>query len=144
MPKQPPDEAFFRKPPRQARSRELVARLLGAARTLLEREGLQRLTTNHIAREAGVDVASLYQYFGSKEAVLYTLAEQWVEQVQAVYARQLAALGEGPTLVASLRTRGIRCGDIHKESWGLRTSIPLPSGAQLGLYQPTHPTALGL
>lgn len=108
MPAQPPpdEEAFFRKPPRQARSRELVARLLGAARTLLERDGLQRLTTNHIAREAGVDVASLYQYFASKEAILYTLAEQWIEQVQAVYARHLAALTStqgAQTLVGSLR-----------------------------------------
>lgn len=99
----PPDEAFFRKLPRQARSRELVARILGATRDLLERDGLQKLTTNHIAREAGVDVASLYQYFGSKEAVLYTLAEQWVQQIQAIYARRLATLEQDTALVASLR-----------------------------------------
>ena len=47
-------------------------------------------------------------------------------------------------LVASLTSRGVRCAKIEQESWGLRTTIPLPSGAQLGLYQPTHPTAIGL
>jgi nicotinate dehydrogenase subunit A len=26
--------------------------------------------------------------------------------------------------------------------WGLNTSIKLPSGGEIGLYQPTHPTAL--
>lgn len=96
-------EAFYRHPPRQARSRERVDRILQATRTLLERDGLPRLTTNHIAREAGVDIASLYQYFSGKEAVLYTLAETWVQQVQAVYARHQARILEGQPLVVSLR-----------------------------------------
>lgn len=96
-------EAFYRHPPRQARSRERVDRILQATRTLLERDGLPRLTTNHIAREAGVDIASLYQYFSGKEAVLYTLAETWVQQVQAVYARHQARILDGQPLVVSLR-----------------------------------------
>lgn len=116
-PSPPPDEPFFRKPPRQARSRELVARLLGATRTLLERDGLRNLTTNHIAREAGADVASLYQYFGSKEAVLYTLAEQWVEQVQAVYARRLLALADAPAMVTSLRTTFAELNGLPDSDW---------------------------
>ncbi|MFT3956722.1 MAG: TetR/AcrR family transcriptional regulator [Piscinibacter sp.] len=124
MPKPAPDEAFFRKPPRQARSRELVARLLGAARSLLERDGLQRLTTNHIAREAGVDVASLYQYFGSKEAVLYTLAEQWVEQVQAVYARHLGLLDGGHSLVVSLRAIFAELDGLPDSDWNWKHLAP--------------------
>ena len=27
---------------------------------------------------------------------------------------------------------------------GIKTTIKLPSGGEIGLYQPTHPTALGL
>jgi hypothetical protein len=46
--------------------------------------------------------------------------------------------------VATLRSRGVRCSEIERENWGIRTTIPLPSGAELGLYQPTHPTALEL
>ncbi|MGA0612424.1 TetR/AcrR family transcriptional regulator [Caldimonas sp. KR1-144] len=98
------DSSFFRREPRQARSREMVTRILAAARVLLERDGLQRLTTNHIAREAGVDIASLYQYFASKEAILYTLAEQWVQQVQGVYARHRAAFASGDDKTPMLRS----------------------------------------
>ena len=48
------------------------------------------------------------------------------------------------TTVSTLRSRGVRCSEINRENWGIRTTIPLPSGAELGLYQPTHPTALEL
>ena len=47
-------------------------------------------------------------------------------------------------LASSLKSRGIACTAIETERWGMRTTIPLPSGAQIGLYQPTHPTALAL
>ena len=44
--------------------------------------------------------------------------------------------------IAALAEKGVSCPAIETERWGLRTSIPLPSGSALGLYQPTHPTAL--
>ena len=43
-----------------------------------------------------------------------------------------------------LAKKGVQCGDVGKERWGMRTTIRLPSGGTLGLYQPTHPIALGL
>jgi catechol 2,3-dioxygenase-like lactoylglutathione lyase family enzyme len=43
-----------------------------------------------------------------------------------------------------LAAKGVQCGDVDRERWGLRTTIRLPSGGSLGLYQPTHPTALDL
>jgi hypothetical protein len=33
---------------------------------------------------------------------------------------------------------------VSDEGFGLMTAIELPSGAQLGLYEPRHPTAIGL
>ncbi|MEO8125336.1 MAG: hypothetical protein ABI633_14910, partial [Burkholderiales bacterium] len=52
-----------------------------------------------------VDIASLYQYFSGKEAILYTLAEDWIAQVQAVYAHhQARILDTRPSFVESLRT----------------------------------------
>ena len=97
------DESFYRKLPRQARSRARVERILQAARTLLERDGVQRLTTNRIASEAQVDIASLYQYFSGKEAILYTLAERWIQQVHGVYARHQAHIIAGRPFVPALR-----------------------------------------
>jgi hypothetical protein len=46
--------------------------------------------------------------------------------------------------VKALEAKGISCSDVEKESWGLRTAVTLPSGGQIGLYQPTHAVAYGL
>jgi len=47
-------------------------------------------------------------------------------------------------LMKSLRARKIKCAKVGKASWGSFTSILLPSGGEIGLYQPTHPTAHGV
>ena len=47
-------------------------------------------------------------------------------------------------VVKKLKAKGVHCGEISEERWGKRTSIRMPSGGELGLYQPAHPTALGL
>jgi hypothetical protein len=46
--------------------------------------------------------------------------------------------------VASLKAKGVACTDVSTEAWGVKTTVRLPSGGELGLYQPTHPTALKL
>jgi hypothetical protein len=49
-----------------------------------------------------------------------------------------------PSLMKSLEAKHVSCTAVTKERWGIRTTIRLPSGGELGLYQPTHPTALSL
>ena len=44
--------------------------------------------------------------------------------------------------VKSLGAKKVTCGPLSRERWGIRTTIPLPSGGQIGLYQPLHPTAI--
>jgi catechol 2,3-dioxygenase-like lactoylglutathione lyase family enzyme len=44
--------------------------------------------------------------------------------------------------ISSLGTKGVQCGEVHEERWGSITSILLPGGGNIGLYQPKHPTAL--
>lgn len=69
-----------RKSPSQARSARLVADILEAAARVLAREGARRFTTVRVAEEAGVSVGSLYQYFPSKEALLFRLqTDEWEE-----------------------------------------------------------------
>ncbi len=46
--------------------------------------------------------------------------------------------------ISKLNAKNIRCSEIQTAPWGRSTTIPLPSGAAIGLYQPTHPTALDL
>ncbi len=41
-----------------------------------------------------------------------------------------------------LAGRGVHCSEVEEARWGSVTSIPLPGGGAVGLYQPRHPTAL--
>ena len=47
-------------------------------------------------------------------------------------------------MISDLRAKEIQCTAIQSAPWGTSTTIPLPSGAHIGLYQPSHPTALNL
>ena len=44
--------------------------------------------------------------------------------------------------IEALKAKNVACTKIEKERWGFLTTVPLPSGGKIGLYQPTHPTAL--
>ena len=46
--------------------------------------------------------------------------------------------------VKYLEAKKVKCGAVSKERWGIRTTIHLPSGGEIGLYEPSHKTALGL
>jgi hypothetical protein len=46
--------------------------------------------------------------------------------------------------IASLRKKNVECTQIQEAPWGSSTTIPLPSGRAIGLYQPRHQTALNL
>jgi catechol 2,3-dioxygenase-like lactoylglutathione lyase family enzyme len=48
------------------------------------------------------------------------------------------------TEIASLAKKGVKCSEVHEERWGSITKMRLPGGGEIGLYQPKHPTALGL
>jgi catechol 2,3-dioxygenase-like lactoylglutathione lyase family enzyme len=42
----------------------------------------------------------------------------------------------------ALRVRGVTCAEVEEERWGSITKITLPSGGQISLYQPKHPTTI--
>ena len=44
--------------------------------------------------------------------------------------------------VEQLEARGAKCAPLEQARWGQYTTIALPSGACVGLYQPSHPTAI--
>jgi hypothetical protein len=43
-----------------------------------------------------------------------------------------------------LAAKGVTCSPVSDQGWGLLTSIGLPGGGELGLYEPRHPTATDL
>jgi catechol 2,3-dioxygenase-like lactoylglutathione lyase family enzyme len=46
--------------------------------------------------------------------------------------------------MSALNEKGVTCSKIQETRWGSIARIRLPGGGQIGLYQPKHPTALGL
>ncbi|WP_290053730.1 TetR/AcrR family transcriptional regulator [Amycolatopsis solani] len=75
-------ESRVRRVPRQARSREKLARVLAAADRLLAEEGVEALTTTRVAAEAGVSVGALYQYLPDREAITEALAEGYLARLE--------------------------------------------------------------
>ncbi|HXY25745.1 MAG TPA: VOC family protein [Candidatus Acidoferrum sp.] len=41
----------------------------------------------------------------------------------------------------ALKAKGVKCTEVGEEQWGIRTTIKLPSGGEIGLYQPKHEMA---
>jgi AcrR family transcriptional regulator len=81
-----------RKQPRQARARETVEAILQAATYILQKAGYEAMTTNQIADRAGVNIASLYQYFPNKQAILAELARRHVNEARGRLATTLVGL----------------------------------------------------
>ena len=46
--------------------------------------------------------------------------------------------------IAALAEKGVTCTPLETENWGVRTTIRLPSGGEIGLYQPKHALAYKL
>jgi hypothetical protein len=42
----------------------------------------------------------------------------------------------------NLKGHGVTFTDVHTEMWGIRTTFFLPSGAEVGLYEPKHASPL--
>lgn len=85
-----------RKAPKQERARAKVAAILDATVRVLLDEGYDRASTNRIAREAGVSVGSLYQYFPNKEALVLAVARRHSEHMMAVLSHTAAELTDAP------------------------------------------------
>jgi catechol 2,3-dioxygenase-like lactoylglutathione lyase family enzyme len=49
-----------------------------------------------------------------------------------------------PRFLQSLEARNVHHSEVTEAPWGIKTTLRLPSGGEIGLYQPSHPTALGL
>ncbi len=91
-----------RKIPKQSRSQQTVQYILDAAAYILAERGLEGFTTNHIAERAGVNIASLYQYFPNKAAILDALQARHVgkpAQIDAATWKRLLELPLAELLV---------------------------------------------
>ncbi len=85
------ETAPVRRVPTQARSRARVERILDVASDLVVRAGVDELTTTGIARAAGIPVASIYQYFPDRDAILLAIVERDTAEMDDQIRLDLAA-----------------------------------------------------
>jgi AcrR family transcriptional regulator len=78
-------QTSLRKSPKQERSKDLVDAVMVAATRILESTGVEMLTTNKVAKAAGVSIGSLYQYFPGKDAIFSKVIERQLDAHTARY-----------------------------------------------------------
>ena len=80
-------------PPKQARSRHTLHRLLTAAEALLEHGGLEAATIPAIAHAAGVSVGAVYRRFPDKDALLRAVYERFFNNTGQMNLSALQSIG---------------------------------------------------
>ena len=76
----------LRREPKQERSRDRIDEILKVAMTLIGRKGIDAVTMKEIAALSGGPIASVYQYFPNKSAIIATLYERYSEEVRGLIA----------------------------------------------------------
>jgi len=92
-----------RKQPKQERATATVDAILQAAAYILIRDGWGALNTNKVAKRAGVNIASVYQYFPNKQAIVVELQRRHITRARQTQPLQLQGLSDQPNLRSILR-----------------------------------------
>ena len=85
-------ETSRRRVPTQERSVQLVEAVLKATAQVLAEVGLERTSTNKIARRAGVSVGSIYQYFPDKEALIDAVVSDRRQRLEALITERMMSV----------------------------------------------------
>ena len=68
-----------------------------------------------------------------------------LEQFQEMMGGMLAFMCDDlQSVMNSLKAKNVGCTEVQKQPFGYFTTLQLPSGGRMGLYQPTHQTPLGI
>lgn len=115
--------AVPRKRPVQARSKDTVEFVIEAAARVFRREGFAA-TTNRIAREAGVSIGTLYEYFPNKQALLAALAERHVALAEREIHSALGRASSTQDLLKDLQAAIIASQQFPSQAIALISSAP--------------------
>lgn len=99
-----------RRTPVQKRSRERVDQILAAAAELLHKEGVDAMTTRAISARSGIPVATIYQYFSNREAIIDAFLDRELARVDQVVASTVLELDR-----VSIRTLAESVNRAHLE-----------------------------
>jgi hypothetical protein len=103
-----------------------------------------RAFVRDVLRFRSVDVGHGWLIFAlpPSELAVHPSESPGEEPAREIGASLYLMCSDVQAFVKSMESQQVACGQVVTERWGLRTSIQLPSGARLGVYQPTHPTAV--
>lgn len=79
----------LKKSPSQARAQETVQKIIDAANNLMLKSGVTSLTIRKVAKEAGLGVGSIYDYFPNKQALMEEICEQRLAHRLEVFEKTL-------------------------------------------------------
>ena len=84
------NDVKLRKKPKQARSLARFEAILDHAEGMISEQGFESLKMNELARQAGVNIASIYQYFPNRTVVARAIVERYLELYRAELALKLS------------------------------------------------------
>jgi AcrR family transcriptional regulator len=84
--------AILRRVPKQERSRERIDEILKVSMELIGQKGIDAVTMKEIAALSGGPIASVYQYFPNKSAIIAMLHDRYVEEVRQIVSEHISAI----------------------------------------------------
>ena len=82
--------------PQQARSREKFDAILAATLRLVHEKGYEQVSVREIARDVNLPIASVYQYFPNKLAIVRQLWEGYTSELGQLLGAELETLARTP------------------------------------------------
>lgn len=115
-------------PPKQARSRDTLDRILAAARQALEQKNFEETTLSEVVERAGVTVGAFYHRFPSKQALLEYLEREAYGSMRSALTSVFAAPESDVVTLAQLLRRFVTAqARMYRENRGALRAILLKS-----------------
>ena len=92
----------LRRIPKQERSRERIDEILKVSMDLIGRKGIDAVTMKEIASLSGGPIASVYQYFPNKTAIVAMLYERYANEVQVMIEAGMGAVTRADDAFAAI------------------------------------------
>ena len=108
-----------RRTPIQARAKKRHEQILDITAELLVKVGVDELTTILIAQSLGISVGSLYHYFPNKIAILYALAQRWLDEINLALDDIEATIEDSEDLQAFTNQCTERVLEVYRRQQGI-------------------------
>ena len=108
-----------RNEPVQRRAMARRDQILAVTAELLEEVGQDDLTTILVAKRVGISVGTLYHYFPNKYAIMYALAEHWVNEMDVALQALASENIESYTVKAFVERSVEQMLNVYRNQQGL-------------------------